>query len=285
MTGVRGEVKEKLKHWAALKELGWLPFLLMGVGGLSVIDILETAVFGDLGLITPFQIVLDGYHRITSLIGALSEPMVQPAIDWLNVRFDWCLKLQLFWRSLFLLAMVFVLGAARANSYEDNWRKAVLILIVGGFGAITGAAIAGLLPPTGGWWAQGLTAAAPLALMVFASGIADAMAMLFAWSSKRSVGRQLEGSFYAVIFLGSLAFLGGAGLSFVPGLSEIAGLTTLSAVIAGLGALFLYLAGYAVRSGDAPSGVVLFRIGLSLLGGFVAAGLILLADWAVKALS
>lgn len=228
--------KQRLSLKEAIDDFGWLPLTLLSIGGaISLIDIVELVRDG-LTLITPFEVVLKGYRRVPEAIGALVEPYIQPFIEWLSAAFDWELHLQPFWRSLFVLGMVVVLGLARAQWRSGQWGQAILCMIVMGLGALAGAVAAGLSPPSGDWWAQGLVTATPLAL---------------------------------------LGFVAGAGLSLF--LGDGAGLMALGVLIAVLGAIVLVGGlGDAERNGS--------RVGLSILGGFVAAGMILISNWALLAL-
>ncbi len=229
-----------------------------------------------LTLVTPFEVVLKGYRRVTEAIGALVEPRIQPFIKWLSAAFDWELQLQPFWRSLFVLGMVFVLGFVRREWRGGRRGQAILHLIVMGLGALAGAVAAGLLPPSGASWAQGLMAAAPLALLIFATGIGSAIIILCVPPSRPAEAwRSLAAAVQFAAGSSALGFVVGAGLSLV--LGDGAGLMALGALIAGIGALiFIWGLGEADRDNS--------RTGLSILGGFVAAGMILISNWALLAL-
>jgi hypothetical protein len=268
--------KQRLSLKEAIEDFGWLPLTLLSIGGaISLIDIAELVADG-LTLVTPFEVVLKGYRRVTEAIGALVEPRIQPFIKWLSAAFDWELQLQPFWRPLFVLGMVLVLGIARAQWRGGQWGRAILYVIVMGLGALGGSVAAAALPPAGGWWVQGVMSAAPLALLCIPLGIANAIielcippsSLAVAW---RSFVTQFE---FAAIF-GALGFAAGAGLSFL--LGEGAGPVALGAAVAGMGAI-LFTGGLRDRDHD------LSRIGLAMLGGFVAAGMILISNWALLAL-
>ena len=74
------------------------------------------------------------------------------------------------------------------------------------------------------------------------------------------------------------AFALASGLSFVAVVEDGAGVLALGALVASLGVFYLV---QGLRDGDRHDS----RLGLAVLGGFVTAGLIVLSDWAVKALS
>jgi hypothetical protein len=99
----------------------------------------------------------------------------------------------------------------------------------------------------------------------------------------------------AAVF-GAVAFALGAALSFIPGLHDRAGVLVLGGIIAAIGAITL-VAGLSDVPGGQSDALIpewddweregkrsTSRLGLSLLGGFVAAGLVLLSNWALLAL-
>lgn len=104
------------------------------------------AVFNDLTLITPFQIVLNGYHRITALVGAIFEPAIRPIVDWANSRFNWHLCLQSHWRPLFMLSMVATTPHSRALWREGLRRDAIFFGVATTLLAIIWSALLGVLP-------------------------------------------------------------------------------------------------------------------------------------------
>jgi hypothetical protein len=169
--------------------------------------------------------------------------------------------------------MVLVIGLARSAWRSGYRRDAVLAVLVIGAGALIGALVSGIMPLQGGWWAQGVSAAAPtLALFSFFGG-----ATVLSGgdpADKTPIGAAA----LFILIAGALAFALGAGLSFVPGLGAGAGVIALAVIVALFGAGFL--AGGLIKNdrGDAA-------LGLTILGGFASAGLVLVADLAVKAFS
>lgn len=267
--------RRALTLWEALKDLGWLPFLLMGVGGLSIIDILERVAFHDLSLIAPFEIMLNGYRRITNLTGALAEPLLQPAIDWINAQWLQHFHLHPLWRSMFVLQLVFVGSVARMSVRAGMWRDMVVQMVVLGLGALAAAVVTGVLPWTGGWSVQGLIAAVPATILVVTNGLLISMTAYA--SADTFKPRYLFVRFCAFgLMVGIVAFLAGAGASFLlggyPGVLVLAGLILLYG-------LFVLSAG--LRIGSRAN----CRLGLSILGGFIGAGLILVSNWAVTVAS
>lgn len=268
--------RRRLTLWEALRDLGWLPLLIMGVGGLSIVDILEQAVFYDLSLITPFEIALNGYRRITNLVGEIVEPLLQPAIDWINSQWRQHLHLHPLWRSVFLLQLVFVGSMFRMSTRAKMWFDSIVQIVVLVPGTLVAALVTGTLPITGGWWAQGLIAAVPTTILVVTNGL---LVSITAYASADPAKpRYLVVRFCAFgLMVGIVAFLAGAGASFLlgggyPGVFVLAGLILLYG-------FFVLSAG--LRIGSRAN----CRLGLSILGGFIGAGLILVSNWAVTVAS
>lgn len=271
---------EKLTLWEAIKDLGWFPLALaVIVGGPSILAILEE-VFVKHQLVPALQWIVDGYNRVMAVLGAMVEPLIQPAIDWINARLNWSLTLDPVWRPLFALAMVFVLGLARAAWREGAQGQAVGVALGMGLGALLGAVLAGIVPSDGGWWAQGLRAAAPVASFLSLWGLTIAVRQINRGNAEET-GPSII--FYLYFFLSTFVYAGisfalAAGLSSWPDLAAGAGVIALGWVIAVLGIWFLSLG----LSGDGDRYQT--RVGLTILGGFIAAGMTLAADFGLKAL-
>jgi hypothetical protein len=255
----------------ALREFGWFALVFtMVVGGTSVLALLET-VFVEHKLIAVFQWIVDGYNRIATLVGAMIEPLLQPLVDWLSAQLRIRLELSPHWRPLFILGMVLVVGLARTAWRVGHKQDAVLAIVIIGAGALVGAVVSGLMPTDGGWWTQGLGAAVPtMALFTFFGGAA-------ALSGGDPADRTPVGiAALSILISGVVAFVLGAGLSFVPGLRTGAGVAALALIIATFGAGFLW-------GGLAQNDRSDATLGLTILGGFVSAALIVAADLVVKA--
>lgn len=267
----------------AIEDFGSFPLLLIGLGGFSILAVFEQGVLGrPLELVQILQWPLDGYHRIMRLIGNVMEPLIQPAITWLNSQLNWDLRLDTVWRPLFALGMVVGLSWSRTGFQEGT---AVRGTLEGGaitFGALVGSLLAGSIPADGGWWVQGLRTAAPLAgLFVVVNTAVPRLAMFRPTSAlaDRPIEKIITGSMILIagsFLLGGIAFVIAASLSFVPGFSFTAGLVTLAGFIALFGLLFFV-------AGTSDADPVNARFGLTILGGFLAAGLILTANWGLKA--
>jgi hypothetical protein len=263
-----GAKPEKLTLWEALKDLGWFSFwFAVIVGGPSVLAILEE-VFVNHQLVPALQWIVDGYQRIMGVLGAIVEPLVQPAIEWINARFGWNLMLDPVWRPVFALCMVFLMAFVRKYIRNGDVARAVGVGGVVAIGFLTAALLIGLFAAGPGWLAQGAVAA----VLIATFGVVGA-ARNAAGGDWRKVGSAVGNLGEPVLFL----FAIGAGLSFVPGLAQSGGLIVLGGMIALLGVVWV---GSGLSGGDRSD----TRVGLTTLGGFVAAGLILAADFALKAL-
>lgn len=274
MSSVHDE--ERLRLRVARKDFFWLPLTLISIGGgLALIDIAERVVFDGLTLITPFQIVLDGYHRVTALIGAIVEPWFEPAINWLSTCFDWKVHFQPHWRSVFVLCMVVVMGILRAYTNWGQWGRATLGCVLMSSGALGAAIVVGALPLAGAWWVQGLIAAVPVFMLLVTLGMFISISSLLGRADVSKLLAFVRTLTLITAVLCAALFGLAAVLSFIPPIARSAGMLTLAASVAAIAAALIF-AGHPTVTG---------RAGVVMLGGFVAAGLILLSNWAVIALS
>lgn len=263
----------RLTFGEALKEFGWFALLFTTViGGASVLALLES-VFVDHRLVALFQWIVDGYSRITTVVGAVFEPLFQPVVAWINGQLHLQLHLAPHWRPLFILGMVLVMGLARMAARAGEVWEAFLAVIVIGAGALIGSLISGLMPQDAIWWSQGLGAAVPTIAIFGFFGAAAAM------SGGDPADRTPLGMAVAFILIaGAVAFVFGAGLSFVPGVGAGAGVLGLALIVAMFGAGFLW-------NGLANNDRSDAALGLTILGGFASAGLVLAANAALQAMS
>lgn len=264
----------KLSLRAALKDLGWFPAAFTTVvGGPSLLALMQIVREG-FRLSAPLQWIVDGYNALTSEIAAWIEPLVVPAVAWINGLLGWRLVLHPHWRPLFLLGLVAVVALVRGNWSTGSRTNLVLEAVQFGIMMLIAALLAGLVPFTEDWWAQGLIAAIPVMTFFTLMGFLSAAQMLAAGqrAEARTELRLIVGA--GAPLLGTATFALAALLSLVaPG----AAVWVIACAVAAMG-LFL------LRSGLAEGDPQEARTGLIMLGGFVAAGLILAADAGVKAL-
>ncbi len=279
-----GHGQRELTPWEALKDLGWFFGLFSAVvGAPSVLSILQH-VFVEHKLDKAFQWIVDGYNDLMAVLGAVAEPWFLPAISWLGGLLRLDLELVPVWRPLFALAMVAVGGFARNTWKRGQFRASILVLLIGGFAALIGAIGAGVAISMGGWLAQSLAAAIPVTMVWAAIFLADALDNFAAGDTHFAISALEQAASWVPVASIALGAVGGA-LSFIPGAADVGGLLALSGGLFVLGASMTWEGLMRYRNlwwtGSDPFTA---RIGLTILGGFVGAGLILLADTAVKAL-
>lgn len=259
----------------AIDDLGWFWGVFTSlVNAPSLLSLLQM-VFAY-RFIDAIQWVVDGYNEIAAALGSFVEPWLRPLLAQLNAWFGWSLELQPHWKPLLLLALIPATSMARQawkpNSGDDVWEPVAL-----GVGAIVGVFAVAVVPLDGQWWTQGLMAAMPVAFALLASEAA----MHVANALKAPINRTPVGAFYMlpyVIGLGGVAFGLAWGLSLLAPLSDASGLVALSVMVIALG-------GLALSSGLSEGERASARMGLTMLGAFIAAGLIVGADALVKILS
>jgi hypothetical protein len=207
----RGKLKDDLKAF------GFFPFLLVGVGGFSVIDLLERVFAYNFDLITPFAVLLENYHRLTELLGVAVEPPVR----WLFAQLDWEINLRPIWRSATMFFTALGLPAVLRFRPNVRWpRRTIWILYYALLCIILGIAMGISLP-------QGYTHDAT------------------------------DDRIIVVIFMIGLTLGGLYLVSFAP---------------------------YFPPSEEYDRTAVR-HVGLAMMGGTIAAGLIVLSDWIVKLLT
>jgi hypothetical protein len=232
-------------------------------------------VFVDRRLIDALQWIVDGYNDITSKLSAKLEPLIEPVISWLNGALSLNMELQPHWRAVFVLTSVLIIGYARRIWRGGEPFAAAVFGIGAAIGALVGAVCAGVNAPTAVWWVQAIIAAAPLAVLCLTFTIA-------VWIY-RLLHTKVSGAWEDIGFMfGNLgllltgcAFLYGAAMSRDPEFGSGAGVIV-------LGFLIFVIAMLSVVSGVASSDRSAARFGLVILGSFLTAGLILVADAAIR---
>lgn len=264
---------------AALHDLGFFYGLFtVIVSGPSVLSLLQM-VFVEHRLNDALQWIVDGYNDISAVVAGVIEPLFAPLIAWLSDALGWRLELQAYWRPLFILATMFVIGWTRTAWRSGHRVSAVAFLFSGVAGAMIGAVAAGLVPASAEARAvQGLVAAAPL----LAVGVGVA-APLAAMEGSREKGKLALGT---GIFV--LVAIGVACLPWIAGTAWVVAGVNSGAGVAGLGTALVFIGVLSLWSGlgipSGPHALNATRLGLVLLGGFATAALILAADAALKAL-
>jgi hypothetical protein len=268
-------VDRELTLWEAFKDIGWLPLLLMGLGGLSILDAAEKAAAHSLSLIAPLQSILDGYHRIAKFMGDVVEPWVSPLVTQIGQRFGWHLHIDALWRPIFIIAMITVSGWSRTLWRRGDRRFAIIVLATLTPSVFAGSIACGLLSLTDGVWPQVLLAVLPTVALWASTGVAFAINAMLA-SKFGEAWRALVKWAGHTLVTATAVSLASVLLYYIPQTRMHAGVVALAGVVAYLGVFYL-------RQGLRTADIFYSRLGLSLLGGFAAAGLVLAADWLAKA--
>ncbi|MGQ0532812.1 MAG: hypothetical protein ACT4OF_09015 [Caulobacteraceae bacterium] len=277
MRRVEALLAEPVTLGAALKELGWFWGLFaFALGAPSLLSIFQM-VFLEHRLIEALQEIVDAYNRMLAYLSAYIEPLLHQLIAWM---FTVPVELHAHWRPLFVLMMLHETADARNMWRFGAQAAAIARWLPGSIGAFIGAFLAGLAPLDGPWWAQGLIVAAPLAGPTVIRGLL-------------AMGQQ---SFLPMAFVTLLTFAIGAAVSFIPGLPRGAGILVMALLLL-FNAITTFTRGLAKREfGRLPDGTLVsgkairmrslsdLWFSLALLGGFLAAALILVADYVLKAL-
>ncbi|MGQ0531636.1 MAG: hypothetical protein ACT4OF_02965 [Caulobacteraceae bacterium] len=266
----------RLSLRGAISDLGW-PWLVFAtiVGAPSILALLQM-VFVEHRLSDALQWIVDGYNDIVGVVGAMLEPILRPALAWLNETFDWGLVLQPHWKPLFMLATVRLSANARLAVQPplkpyDIFVSLPLVVLV----TLAGVVLSGCIAIDGSWLMQGAIAALPIGFMMLAMSIMGASSEFV---HQGGISGRFAASLLDAFFFTLIAWLLGATLTFLPGVEMGAG-------VLGLGALLLVQALLSVLAGLNTGSVYGTRMGLIMLGGFFTAGVILIADAILRALS
>lgn len=248
----------RFTFWDGITDIGWFSWLFaLVVAGPSVLSLGQT-IFVDHKLIDSLQWIVDGYNGIMDVLGGMFEPLLQPLIRWINSYFNWSLELQPHWRPLFVLMMIVCMSGTRTAWHAGQHFYAIKLSAAALVSALLASLIVGVAPLAAGWWAHGLAAAAPPALVIVGLLIA--------------AGRFELSDLYLISTIAGVMFILGAALSLAPIFAE-------SACILALGVLVFFAGVWWITPGDRFK----TRIGLTILGGFVVAAIVVAADFALKA--
>jgi hypothetical protein len=269
-------VAKKLTLWDAIVDLGWFPSIYSTlVGGLSILAMIQQVV-KTLRLSPALQWIIDGYNQVTRAMAYFIEPLLAPLLQWINATFSLQLQLYPHWRPLCLLALIFVVSGFRGSLLAGETFKAFSIGMPLGIGVVLGSLGAGLVPLDGSSKFQGLIAFLPIAGAFFAIGLAATAEAVIQrkWKDAAFIfcTAPLASGGYTLIGLGCVALL----TWFVPSSKDYAAFVVLAVFIAVMGLA-------AVLTGLLENSIADARVGLTMLGGFVTATLVVIADWAIRA--
>jgi hypothetical protein len=259
----------------AIDDLGWFWGVFTSLVNAPSLLALLQMVF-ELRFVDAVQWIVDGYTDIVGWIGATLEPFLLPLIERLNLLFGWSFELQPQWRPLLLVALIPATSLAR-QAWRPATKDDVIEPLAIGLGAIMGVLAVAVVPLDGRWWTQGLIAALPIgAALLFYEATIHATNLF-----KAPINRDPFGALFMLPYVAAfsaLAFALGAGFSLAPALREGAGIIALGVMVFALGCLSLANGLSLGERNDA-------RMGLTMLGAFVAAGLIVGADALLKIIS
>jgi hypothetical protein len=213
------------------------------------------------------------------------EPLLAPIISWVNDTFAVNYGLHAHWRPVFVLCMLYVMSFVRVAQRETS-ADVPPILYAAAWGvaltfiALVGALNVGIIPLYSGWYAQARIAAFSVGTIAIGAVLVDLNADEADETGKSELLRMAREAF-TCIAMGAAAFGIAAGLSLYPPLSQAAGVVTLALFVCVLGVFFL---SDGLLRPNRISAVGKVRLGLTMLGGFATAALILVADFVLRAL-
>jgi hypothetical protein len=273
----------------AIQDLGWFSWIFaLVVGGPSCLALLQ-AVFVDHELLAALGWIVDGYNRILDVVGGIFEPLLTSVLRAIGDLLHLSLSLQPHWKQLFVLGMIFVVSYARTAWRGRQRVSAVMVGLALTALALICAASASLAPLdnwlTHGWAALSMTTLLAIVLAVTVTLQTKRYKMPARVANDGSIiqGRpryekrteRVIGVKPHVFLVCVLAFALGAVAAFVPQLSASAGVVVFILVLLGTGAR-------AVVAGVRETNISSARLGLTILGGFLAAAIILIADRALS---
>lgn len=263
----------RLTLWRAIGDLGWFYGLFSAIVGAPSILALLQMVFVEHTLEPALQWIVDGYSRIVGILAAYLEPLLRPILDWINAELNWTLALQPHWTALFVLSWIALAADVRSNVHAGVNARAATYGIIETICTALGVLAAGLMPLVGPWWAQAIMAAAPYVFLRLGYALCMVVKSAVTREGKPHI------AFLAALrqhILGSAAvFVGAAVLSIV--LSRGAGIIVFGVAILLTG--FNAFRG-GLRLGDRSAA----RYGITTMGGFLVAGLVIAADAVLKEL-
>lgn len=240
-----------------MQDLGFFWWIFgVVVGTPSVVTLYQT-VFVDQKLGKIFQDIIDGYNQFLQIIGNLIEPWIVPFIEWILQPFNLNVEVYPHWRSVFILSMIPVFSFSRVMSKETGMFAGILVSVWAALYFLVSSIIGGAIPIGAGFIWQVIICFLPLVGVVFwILPLVDAKE------------RWVSLVFLLLFFLLAMLFTGVASA-----LNGVAG-----SGLFGLGLLVVSLAVVAVYFGD----LTWKRVGLTILGGFIGAIFVYVADFVLK---
>lgn len=285
--------------WRAMFYDAWFfPTLFFAIfgGSLPIIALIQTVIVVH-DFAPPIQEVITAYHNGMAVFGAWAEPLLRPLLNWLGGLIGFKLHLYPHWRHLLVLAVILPAASFRARLNRADlrgWFRVCFVFLTSIPFAICGAVLAGLVNISGGLFDQILISIITLGWMATGSSWSRIVNDLVKGHLKEAFGgiSEFANLFCCSGFVSSLSPLRPAlerlfpqpfdilrHFNWIPSalhsLVPVAGLVFVGATIVGLGVSYIWM-------GSKEKDYYSIRLGLTVLGGFLGAGLVFAADWALK---
>ncbi len=296
----------RLTLLAALKDLGWFSGIFATlVGAPSILAIIQ-AVFIDYNLIPLLQWIVDGWNQLLYFLAMAIEPGAIWIIQIINNIIDFNLDLHAHWRPIFALSMVLVMPSVRQVWGQGRNTRAFLFLIIYSFTALTASITVGLFSPsepemlisqlinaftlsTEAGWIDSFVWSLIANFFVICALTGSAVGVLIIYEPGE-YGEKLppmSAFIYYLISIFLFPFIFILNLNWFLGIDIFSlgfGINGVQVAILMLGLLIAWTGMRYIRSGFSGNYIGRVRRGLSILGGFVTAGLIVSADAILKLL-
>ncbi|MGE0743086.1 MAG: hypothetical protein AB7O98_17245 [Hyphomonadaceae bacterium] len=259
--------------WRALKDLGWFPLLLIGLGGFSILSIVERIVFRQpLDLYDPLEMILAGYNRLVHLLAGVADLALRPVVTWLSEALGWTIAVDPVWIPLLVLLMIPTISIARATMSSNVKEGLPTFVIFCTVTLLVGALLDGVAAGSQGSWLR-YVAPAPFIALMIAAAATGFLSYAHELDLDLNRGRARMIAWPATLIAAVIAFVvyrqvGGGG-HVLAVIFLIFGLAAYGAAVLATG-LLAGSAGFA-------------RVGLTVIGGFLAAALVLGASSILKA--
>jgi hypothetical protein len=285
----------RLTLLAALKDLGWFSGIFATlVGAPSILAIIQ-AVFVDYNFVPLIQWIADGWNQLLHFLSMAIEPGVIWIIQIINNLVDLNMELHAHWRPIFALSMVLVMSSVRQDWTQGRNLRAFKFLIINTCVVLIISISIGLSPPN-----EPVTFASQL--VNAATLFKDAGWILsFLWGlfANFVVISPLIGSAYVLfikhapvftpylVSVFTFPFFLIFNLNWFLGINIFEmglGINGFQVAILMQGLLIAWTGIRYIRSGFSGNNIGRVRRGLTILGGFVTAGLIVSTDAILKLL-
>lgn len=264
-----------------LKSIGYFPLLYIFVVGAPSILLIAETVFLQYRLVDSLHWIVEGWERLNLLMARLLIPLTEPLVSFIN-SFGFQFELSSHWQSVFWLSMLPVISVTRAMLTDSEELREhlppLMVYVVFGVPLAFCAFFSGLVPPENDWRAQGLIVVVPIVVGVIVISVVIHLTNRRESTNENDSNINVRKFLYRATIFCFLVLITAIALSNIPGVYQ-SSLLTYTAIILFLGIYCLYE--HLSRQGPRKNRVALYT-GLFLVGGFVTAGTIVLADIVVK---